>query len=186
MGAVSGPSGTGELKRHLGVFDAVVIGLGSMTRRIPGAMSSSLRFSHCHIGGRERPSRRRGTTTGAGPAATAACRPVSSPGRRTFSGSGISSGEVIGAKAAGTRPTTAPAPEPASAQVVDLMVLEQSVTQAKASRAGPKRPPSTISRRPKKKKTTTKAAVSKKTAASKAATDATKKTASKRRSSRST
>ncbi|MFI1223805.1 MULTISPECIES: APC family permease [unclassified Streptomyces] len=30
MGAVSGPSGTGELKRHLGVFDAVVIGLGSM------------------------------------------------------------------------------------------------------------------------------------------------------------
>ncbi|MFH9723682.1 APC family permease [Streptomyces sp. NPDC017254] len=30
MGAVSGPSGTGGLKRHLGVFDAVVIGLGSM------------------------------------------------------------------------------------------------------------------------------------------------------------
>ncbi|MGW7318860.1 APC family permease [Streptomyces sp. NPDC054865] len=30
MGAVSGPAGTGELKRHLGVFDAVVIGLGSM------------------------------------------------------------------------------------------------------------------------------------------------------------
>ncbi|WP_371640308.1 APC family permease [Streptomyces virginiae] len=30
MGAVSGSSGTGELKRHLGVFDAVVIGLGSM------------------------------------------------------------------------------------------------------------------------------------------------------------
>ncbi|MCX5613434.1 APC family permease [Streptomyces sp. NBC_00047] len=30
MGAVSGPAGTGELKRHLSVFDAVVIGLGSM------------------------------------------------------------------------------------------------------------------------------------------------------------
>ncbi|MCY0921978.1 APC family permease [Streptomyces sp. H27-G5] len=30
MGVVSGPSGTGELERHLGVFDAVVIGLGSM------------------------------------------------------------------------------------------------------------------------------------------------------------
>ncbi|THA78705.1 APC family permease [Streptomyces sp. A0592] len=30
MGAVSGPAGTDELKRHLGVFDAVVIGLGSM------------------------------------------------------------------------------------------------------------------------------------------------------------
>ncbi|MFF5809608.1 APC family permease [Streptomyces sp. NPDC012746] len=30
MGAGSGPSGTSELKRHLGVFDAVVIGLGSM------------------------------------------------------------------------------------------------------------------------------------------------------------
>ncbi|MFE7043371.1 APC family permease [Streptomyces atratus] len=30
MGAVSGSLGTGELKRHLGVFDAVVIGLGSM------------------------------------------------------------------------------------------------------------------------------------------------------------
>ncbi|MFB7224498.1 APC family permease [Streptomyces sp. NPDC056227] len=30
MDAVSGLSGTGELKRHLGVFDAVVIGLGSM------------------------------------------------------------------------------------------------------------------------------------------------------------
>ncbi|MFI8392872.1 APC family permease [Streptomyces sp. NPDC085540] len=30
MGAVAWPSDTGELKRHLGVFDAVVIGLGSM------------------------------------------------------------------------------------------------------------------------------------------------------------
>ncbi|MEE1751256.1 APC family permease [Streptomyces sp. SP18CS02] len=30
MGAVSGPAGTGELKRHLSVSDAVVIGLGSM------------------------------------------------------------------------------------------------------------------------------------------------------------
>ncbi|MFF3015730.1 APC family permease [Streptomyces sp. NPDC057939] len=30
MGEDSGPSGTGELKRRLGVFDAVVIGLGSM------------------------------------------------------------------------------------------------------------------------------------------------------------
>lgn len=30
MGAASGPAGTGELKRHLGVLDAVVIGLGSM------------------------------------------------------------------------------------------------------------------------------------------------------------
>ncbi|MFE5523742.1 APC family permease [Streptomyces virginiae] len=30
MGTGSGSSGTGELKRHLGVFDAVVIGLGSM------------------------------------------------------------------------------------------------------------------------------------------------------------
>ncbi|MFG2415436.1 APC family permease [Streptomyces goshikiensis] len=30
MGAVSGSAGAGELKRHLGVFDAVVIGLGSM------------------------------------------------------------------------------------------------------------------------------------------------------------
>ncbi|MFD3327473.1 APC family permease [Streptomyces sp. NPDC058701] len=30
MGVAEGPAGAGELKRHLGVFDAVVIGLGSM------------------------------------------------------------------------------------------------------------------------------------------------------------
>lgn len=45
--------------------------------------------------------------------------------------------KLIEAKAAGTRPETVEAPEPAPAQVVDLMaMLEHSVSDAKATRGG--------------------------------------------------
>ncbi|THA53142.1 Ku protein [Streptomyces sp. A1136] len=70
--------------------------------------------------------------------------------------------KLIEAKAAGTRPEPGEAPQPASAEVVDLMaMLEKSVNEAKASRSDG--PDATVHDLPAAKKTT------KKTAAKKAA-----------------
>ncbi|THA46196.1 Ku protein [Streptomyces sp. A1136] len=70
--------------------------------------------------------------------------------------------KLIEAKTAGTRPEPVEAPQPASAEVVDLMaMLEKSVTEAKATRTGAD---ATVHDLPAAKKTTKKTAPAKKTA----------------------